>query len=78
MSAWTSFTLHQPCSLICVRACGTLRLNRRGLPESVKFSIKKGEKQGVHIDESMIAIKWSDEGMVIALTTIHDANDAEV
>ena len=75
---YTSPTLFSDLRLNGFGACGTLRLNRRGLPKSVKFSIKKGEKQAVHIDESMIAIKWSDKRVVTALTTIHDASDVEV
>ena len=53
-------------------ACGTLRLNRRGLPAAIKESVKKGEMKAFQLDTSMLAIKWVDKRVVTALTTIHD------
>lgn len=59
-------------------ACGTLRMNRRGIPESIKGTIKKGETKVVNLDESMLAIKWSDKREVTVLTTIHQAGSVSV
>ena len=53
-------------------ACGTLRLNRRGLPNTIKESVKKGEKKAFQLDDTMLAVKWMDKRVVTALTTIHD------
>ena len=57
-------------------ACGTLRLNRRGLPAAIKENVRKGEKKAFQLDTSMLAIKWMDKRAVTALTTIH--KDTEV
>ena len=53
-------------------ACGTVRVNRRGLPAAVKENVRKGEMKFIQMDNSMLAIKWMDKRAVTALTTIHD------
>ena len=53
-------------------ACGTVRINRRGLPAAVKENVRKGEMKVIQMDNSMLAIKWMDKHAVTALTTIHD------
>ena len=53
-------------------ACGTLRLNRRGLPPAIHQKVRKGEKATIRLDTSMLAIKWMDKRPVTVLTTIHD------
>ena len=37
-------------------ACGTLRLNRRGLPPAIHQKVRKGEKATIRLDTSMVAI----------------------
>jgi len=59
-------------------ACGTLRLNRRSLPKSIKVPVKKGERKAIRLDSLMIAIKWMDKRMVTVLTTIHSDEVAMV
>ena len=59
-------------------ACGTLRMNRRGLPAAIKETVKKGEKKAIQLDSSMLAIKWMDKRAVTALTTIHKDTDVTV
>ena len=53
-------------------ACGTVRLNRRGLPKEVKATLKKGEMVSKQMDSSMLALKWVDKRAVTMLSTIHD------
>ena len=59
-------------------ACGTLRLNRRGLPAAIKQRVKKQEIKAIRLDASMLAIKWMDKRLVTVLTTIHDDSVVEV
>ena len=53
-------------------ACGTVRINRRGVPSEMKAPLKKGETTSALIDSSMMALKWMDKRPVVMLSTIHD------
>ncbi|MCG8620648.1 MAG: transposase, partial [Proteobacteria bacterium] len=54
-------------------ACGTVRKNRRGLPdETMKAKLKKGEVASKQIDSSMLVLKWMDKQELTMLSTIHD------
>ena len=53
-------------------ACGTVRVNRRGLPAELKEKMKKGDMVSYPIDDSMMALKWMDKRQVTMLSTIHD------
>ena len=50
-------------------ACGTVRVNRRGIPAILKSTLAKGDVTTAQIDESL---KWMDKRPVSMLTTIHD------
>ena len=55
------------------RACGTVRVNRRGLPKEVMGAkLKKGEMTSSEIKKGMLALKWQDKRPVNMLSTIHD------
>ena len=56
-------------------ACGTLQLNRRGLPLVIKEAVRKGERKVVWLDPSMYAIKSTDKRLVTVLTTIQSGDD---
>ena len=49
-------------------ACGTVRINRRGLPAALKENVRKGEMKVIQMDNSMLAIKWMDKHAVTTLT----------
>ena len=53
-------------------ACGTVRVNRHGLPAAMKENVRKGETKAIQLDNSMLAIKWMDKRAMTALTTIHE------
>ena len=53
-------------------ACGTVRINRRGLPAELKVSLPRGDVCSVAIDECMVALKWADKRQVPMLSTVHD------
>lgn len=53
-------------------ACGTVRVNRRGVPPEIKKNLAKGEICSVAIDETMVALKWADKRQVSMLSTVHD------
>ena len=57
-------------------ACGTVRVNRRGLPAEMKASLSRGDVCSVAIDECMVALKWVDKRQVPMLSTVH--NDAMI
>ena len=53
-------------------ACGTVRMNRRGVPTEMKAALKKGETISTQIDSSMMVLNWMDKRPVVMLSTIHD------
>ena len=52
-------------------ACGTVRKNRRGVPDEMKAKLK-GEVVSKQLDSSMFILKWMDKREVMMLSTIHD------
>ena len=53
-------------------ACGTLRSNRKGIPEDVKTAkLRKGESH-FSKDDSLLFMKWKDKRDVLMLSTFHD------
>ena len=52
--------------------CGTVRVNRRGVPPEMKAPLKKEKTTSTLIDSSMMALKWMDKRPVVMLSTIHD------
>ena len=54
------------------KACGTVRVNRGGVPPELKNNLAKGDVCSVAIDESMVALKWADKRQVSMLATVHD------
>jgi hypothetical protein len=59
-------------------ACGTMRINRKGIPPAVKDrKLKKGE----HIfrrKDNMLVLKWQDKKTVTFLSTTHTADFVDV
>ena len=55
-------------------ACGTVRVNRRGMPKEFrnKTDINKGDVRAVEISEGLIALQWQDKRLVSMLSTIHN------
>ena len=56
--------------------CGTLRSNRRGIPEDVKGAkLQKGEMTSVNQND-LLFLKWKDKqdvlSIVLMLSTFHD------
>lgn len=56
-----------------IGACGTVRVNRKGIPATIKSKdkMKKGEIT-TDLIESGLVIKWMDKRPVTVLTNIHD------
>ena len=52
-------------------ACGTLCLNRRGVPPEAKSALNKGENRTVPVDNNMSIVQWHDKRVVSILTTVH-------
>ncbi|XP_068098218.1 piggyBac transposable element-derived protein 4-like [Hyperolius riggenbachi] len=52
-------------------ACGTLRTNRKGLPQSlIKKRLEKGETENLRSEE-MLLVKYKDKREVYVLSTLH-------
>ena len=41
----------------CFHACGTLRLNHRGVPSEVRMILKKGEQRVVPLDDTIKVVQ---------------------
>lgn len=52
--------------------CGTLRLNRRGVPPEAKGTLAKGGRRLISVDDSMRIVQWHDKRVVSVLSTLHD------
>lgn len=53
-------------------ACGTVRSNRKGIPEEVKTArLKKGKTQ-FSKDDTILYMKWRDKREVMMISTFHD------
>ena len=63
------FSLHT----LVFGACGTVRVDRRGMPkEVITAKLKKGEVISAEVEKGMLALKWMDKRQVNMLSTIHD------
>jgi len=51
-------------------ACGTVQVNRRGLPNFQEFNLNENEQVSFHTD-ILLALKWKDKKDVHMLSTIH-------
>ena len=59
-------------------ACGTLRLNRRGVPPEAKATLRKGERRAVVVDDYTAVIQWHDKRTVSILSTVHTDTPVQV
>ena len=64
-------------------ACGTVRVNRKGMPDEWKsckgkkrrkVTIMKGEVRSVNLQNGLLALQWKDKRLVTMLSTIHNAH----
>ena len=70
---YTSPTLFTSLQQLGFGACGTVRVNRRGMPKEVTAAkLKKGEMTTSEVKKGMLALKWQDKRAVVMLSTIHD------
>lgn len=64
-------------------ACGTVRINRRGLPRDIiaKKPAGLGRERGEYVyryQRPILAIAWRDKRVVFVLSTIHDVSNVQV
>ena len=57
-------------------ACGTLRLNRQGVPSEAKVTLQKGQSRAVAVADDLSVVQWHDKRIVSILSTVH--SDAPV
>ena len=55
-------------------ACGTVRVDRRGMPLEMRHPLAKGEVVTASLSDSLVALKWMDKQAVLMLSTIHDTS----
>ena len=66
-----------------IRACGTMIVNRKGFPISLKdvkqwaSKAKRGDMRWER-DEDLLYVQWNDNKPVTLLSTFHDANTTDV
>ena len=53
-------------------ACGTVRVNRKGMPPEMKATLPKGEVCAVPLEDSLLALKWADKRQVSMLSSVHN------
>ena len=77
---YTSPALFTDLQLRGFEACGTVRVNWRGLPESIRsVRLQKGEIHSATIsdNDSILALKWKDKRDVTLLSIFHDDSMVE-
>ena len=53
-------------------SCGTVRLDRRSIPDTFKSAILKKGEIATYRDDELFGLKWKDKRVVSMLSTIHD------
>ena len=69
---YTSPTLFSRLRSLGFGACGTLCLNRCGVPIEAKTRLDKGERRLIVVNEGVNLLQWQDKRFVSVLTTPHD------
>lgn len=59
-------------------ACGTVRLNRRGVPPEAKQKLAKSTRRVISLPHNILLVQWHDKRVVSLLTTIHDNTTVDV
>ena len=54
-------------------ACGTVRVNRRGIPDSIKTA-KFGDPPIFERDDKLLYVAWCDKRQVNAISTVHNSS----
>ena len=75
---YTSPALYSELQRLGFEACGTLRLNRRGVPPEAKSALSKGESRTIPVEDTMKVVQWHDKRVVSILTTVHSASPVAV
>ena len=77
---YTSPSLCQQLLESGILSCGTMRVNRRGLPEDIKPAPRDGFRQGDILFwkcGSLTAVRWKDKRAITAISTLH-GNDVTI
>ena len=74
---YTSPLLFSELHRLGFEACGTLRVNRRGVPPEAKSPLPKGERRVIQL-EGMNIVQWHDKRTVSLLSTIHSDRPVQV
>eukprot|EP00731_Ephydatia_muelleri_P036492 Em0264g5a len=69
------YTSPQLCKALLTRgfgSCGTVRLDRKEIPDSFKRTVIQTGEVAYYKDGHVLGLKWKDKRVVSLLTTIHD------
>ena len=72
---YTSPALFADCGF---EACGTLRLNHRGVPLEANAVLKRGERRSIPVHRNMTVVQWHDKCTVSVLSTVHGDSPVEM
>ena len=70
---YSSLLLFKDLQKVGIGACGTVRIDRKGIPVIFKSTLQKGEVRTRRLDGGVLALQWQDKRTVSMLSTIHDA-----
>ena len=69
---YTSPSLCKHLHTVGFGSCGTVRLDRRNIPDTFKSAILKKGEIATYRDDELFGLKWKDKRVVSMLSTIHD------
>ena len=55
-------------------ACGTVQIDKRGVPHEMRQPLSRCEVVTASLSDSLVALKWMDKRLVLMLSTIHDTS----
>lgn len=66
---YTSPTLFRDMKKLGLKACGTARLDRTGIPKAFKEKLEKGQVRTARLPGGVFGLQWMDKRMVSMLST---------
>ena len=54
-----------------IGACGTVRVDRKGMPALFSSNLEKGKERNRQLARGALALQWQDKNKVTMLSTIH-------
>ena len=68
---YSSPTLFRDLKSLGFGACGTVRVDRTGIPSVFRSALEKGKVRSRQLPGGVLALQWQDKRPVTMLSTIH-------